>query len=278
VLAASPATRTCGPVEHATIAHAMADQPINKPTDELPLDFPLPQLDSLGSLLNFGFKLFFQNIAPISALMATVWVPVELASEFLIYSSGQAENVLLIIKVGMWLEAIFGSWLIPAFIFLLWTRLRTGATPSIGSSLRFGGSLWASTFWVRMVSGFPILLGLLLLIVPGVIAWAMLALVEIVIAVEGLTGVSTTFSRSAQLTKGIRARLVAAGCIYFIFLGGVLTFSTLPSFVVDHWLINVVMNVVFSIFGILITCILFVAYLDRRRTEMQLSSAVGAGS
>lgn len=250
--------------------------PTNPLQDDLPLDFPLPNLNGVGSLLSSGFRLFFQNLGSIALMTALVWIPVELGIEYLIARSGQEGNAALNFKIGMWTELILGSLLIPAVIHSLWGRLRNGVPPNVGDSLKFGAGLWGRTFGYRWISGIPIAIGLLVLIVPGIIIWAMLAFIEIVLAVEGMGGVSNVFGRSRELTKGVRGRLIVAGTVALLFMILATVLAVLPSLVIEHWLMDALSGYVTDLAGMLITCILFVAYLDRRRAEAQAMVAASA--
>lgn len=84
-----------------------------------------------------------------------------------------------------------------------------GSRPRVGEmiavALRRSGSLVLAS----LVSGLAILLGLLLLVVPGAIAWAGLFVVVPVLAAEPGLGSGQALRRSWELTRGRRLRVLA---------------------------------------------------------------------
>ena len=111
------------------------------------------------------------------------------------------------------LNAVLGGGAVSLLIVLLTSQLATGAlfkavvdtyiggTASIGEALRFALRRLPSMLWIALLTGFGLLFGFILLIIPGIILWAMWSLALPVLMSEDTRG-TKALSRSAHLVKG----------------------------------------------------------------------------
>jgi hypothetical protein len=99
------------------------------------------------------------------------------------------------------------------------TNVYLGEPVSIGSIYRFALTRVLSILWISILSGLAILLGFILLIIPGILVWVRLAFATTVLVVEGEGG-TKAIGRSWRLAAGHFWRLlgafILAGLIAFI--------------------------------------------------------------
>ena len=82
-----------------------------------------------------------------------------------------------------------------------------GAPAPLGASLRVGLRFWPLAFAVQLVSGIAVLVGLCLLVVPGVIL-ALRWLVPVPALMSEQLGLGESLQRSTELTEGSRMALL----------------------------------------------------------------------
>jgi hypothetical protein len=163
---------------------------------------------SVGELLDrtfFFYRRHFLLFVGIAALPSVIALAFGLSTAF----------------VGAGAGALFAvtSVLALAFVYLVTTALAQGATVVAVSQILLGretnvaeafGSIWSriGELLILMLNmGVRIMLGFLLFIVPGVVLALMYALAVPVAVLEG-KGISDSLSRSAELTKGHRWRIL----------------------------------------------------------------------
>lgn len=89
-----------------------------------------------------------------------------------------------------------------------------GRQAGVGACLRAGLNNWLRVLGVFLVGGLLVVIGLVLLVVPGVIAMSLLAIAAPVATREG-AGVGTALRRSADLVEGHRGEVIGV----LVFLG-----------------------------------------------------------
>ncbi len=85
-----------------------------------------------------------------------------------------------------------------------------GQRPSFRGAMSVGANSWGRMFWTRFLAALALVLGLVLLIIPGIYLLVRLALVEPVAVCERISG-STAMRRSFELTKGT----ILAGSFFY---------------------------------------------------------------
>jgi hypothetical protein len=106
-------------------------------------------------------------------------------------------------------DLVFGALVAPAIVYGLITKLRSGKTPSVGESLRWGRWLWGKSLWNHFKMEITIGLWMLLLIVPGVVVMLKLIFTDPIVAIEaGRT--TEVLQRSRDLSQGRLWRIFLA--------------------------------------------------------------------
>lgn len=100
---------------------------------------------------------------------------------------------------------------------LLYAALKTirGEKPAPGVALSAGVRLWGPLLGISFLAGLGVLLGMLLLLVPGIflaVAWSL----AVIIRVDGNEGVSEALTRSFEMTRGSRWAIFAVWLIFWI--------------------------------------------------------------
>jgi hypothetical protein len=166
----------------------------------LDLNFPVRPFDAPMPVLGDTFSVFFANLPFLATVTLGVFIPGKLAIQFLAYllnvpTDGLTSYIML--SAG---DLLLEPLVVPAIIFGLVQRFH-GATPNVAESLRWGRRQWLRTLGNDVRVEITVGLGLLLLVIPGIIAALRLTYVEVVVAVEGDTQ-TAVMPRSEELAKG----------------------------------------------------------------------------
>jgi hypothetical protein len=169
----------------------------------LPVDFVVEPFDSAWRLLIRSAQVFFSNFGFLAGVTLAVVLPVKATLQFACYladiPTGGMTNYLLLDCSDLILDAL----VIPAAIFGLVEKFRTGTAAPVGRSLRWGCRQWAKSLWNKFKVEVTITLYAALLLVPGLIAMVKLSLVDPIVAVEA-DQVTEVLQRSRDLTENHR--------------------------------------------------------------------------
>ncbi len=122
------------------------------------------------------------------------------------------------------LDPIWGAGL----VYLL-ARRSAGQHVSAAQALYAGVQWWGRLFVARLVAGLFIVLGLLLLVVPGVILMLRYFLLDCAVVLEG-AGASESRARSAALTRGRKGGIFVALVLVLLVVGFVYAVVTVLSY------------------------------------------------
>jgi len=145
-----------------------------------------------------------------SSILLTVWLPGNLLSNALYYSSGE-EVGFGFIRAAMMIEGVFGPIYIGALVYALF-RIKSGHAVTYGEAIKMGIKKWGALFAARFISGILIFLGFLLLIIPGIVLAVRYALLDSAVVLEGANP-NAAMKRSTDLTAGRRWEIFGAGTI-----------------------------------------------------------------
>jgi hypothetical protein len=167
----------------------------------LELDFPAEPFNSALRVLVRSVTFFAACLPFIATVTLAVYIPGKLLTQFIAYVldipvDGALSYVLLDIS-----DLVLGALAVPAIVYGLVGRLRTGRTPPVGECLRWGKRLWGRMVWNKFKVEITVLLWSLLIFVPGIIAMVRLSLTDPALAVEG-DGCADPLKRSRELTAG----------------------------------------------------------------------------
>jgi hypothetical protein len=175
----------------------------------LEIDFPTEEFDSVGGLLLRATSLFFSTLPFLAAITLIVYLPAKLALQLLLYALDvPAEGVLAYFLMDF-CDLILSALVIQAIVHGLVTKLRTGKTPPIADSLRWGRRQWGKALWNKLKVEITIALWSLLLVIPGIVAMVKLIFTDVVVAIEADLE-SEVLQRSRDLSEGQRWRIFAA--------------------------------------------------------------------
>jgi len=181
----------------------------------------------VGRVISRGFNTLGRQFGPlllISMLLSAL--PVFVSQYLLIQSVGvgavsggnPAGSIGMLASPLYWLSilvTILSGYLLQAALVRSTILDQTGQRADFGGSVALALRLLLPMIGLAILSSIIIGIGLMLLIVPGVIAYLMLA-VSVPVLVEERRGVIGSMSRSRALTKGSRLRILLLLVLFFI--------------------------------------------------------------
>jgi hypothetical protein len=170
------------------------------------IDFPAEPFDSIGDLLRHATRLFFSTLPFLAAVTLIVLVPAKLLFQFACFVMDVPSEGIL---SYFWMDGadlVFGALIMPALIYGLVMKLRTGKTAPVGESLRWGRRLFRKSLWNKFKVEVTIALSSLLLFLPGIMAMIQLIFTDPIVAIEA-DRTSEVLRRSRELSNGRRWRI-----------------------------------------------------------------------
>ena len=163
-----------------------------------------------GELMSRTFAIYVRNFVPFFLLGLAVFSPWIL----LVMLTPQMElrTAQLLLGVGALVNAVLSMVLTGAITFGVVQQMR-GKPAGVGACVAQGASSFFTVFGTALLSGLRVLIGFILLIIPGIIEICRLW-VAIPAAVMERTGPSRSVDRSITLTDG--SRWVVFGTIFFL--------------------------------------------------------------
>jgi hypothetical protein len=174
----------------------------------LEVDFPSEQFDSAWKLLHHSARVYFSNFRFLAILTLVVFLPAKLALQLVSYWLDVPKG-----GVGAYLtmdlsDLVLGALAVPAAIYGLLERLRTGKAAPLGRSLRWGRRQWAKTLWNKVKVEITVTLWGALFLVPGIVAMVRLIFTDAIVAVEA-DRETAVLDRSRELGRGLGWRIFA---------------------------------------------------------------------
>jgi hypothetical protein len=172
----------------------------------LEIDFPTQPFDSPVTLFRDSVLVFFSNLPFLAAVTLVIYLPGKLAAQLLCYLFDVPfEGVLsyFVLEIG---DLLLSALVVPAIVYGLVQRFRTGRPASLGDSLRWGWRQWLKTLANQVKVEISVALWGALLVIPGVVAMVRLTFVDVVVAVEADLE-NEVLRRSTKLAQGRRWRI-----------------------------------------------------------------------
>ena len=231
-------------------------------------------------LNKFGeaIDLLFTHSILFSSIILTVWLPGNLLVSYLTHNVFGQGEVLRQFRITMMFENIFGPIYIGAMVYAL-SRIKQGQPPTYSEAILVGLRNWGRLFIAHLIAGLLILLGLIVLVVPGIVLLVRYALLDPAVILEGAAP-GEARRRSAELTSGIRWQIFGAG---LVFLAGFAVVSILIYLPVeffpelDTMATNVVLDCVLDVAFAVIQIVMFLYYWERageKRPELATEELV----
>lgn len=168
---------------------------------------------SVGEILDGAVALYRANFAALISI-AIVCLGIPTVLRIYVAMSGDALSVLDFLGLLLW---SFGSLVSSAATLWVVSESYLGRRAAVGQALNYAFSRIGSLFVAGLAVGVVVIFGLILFIVPGVIAACGYAVVSHVVVLER-TNADTALKRSWQLTKGFRGKVFGLGCVTFLIL------------------------------------------------------------
>jgi hypothetical protein len=233
---------------------------------------------TLAGKFGLAFQLLFGDFPLFSAIVLTVWLPVNVLIDMAVAQSA-ANNPLFSVRLNGVVEAIVGPLVAGALIWVLSERL-AGRKATYMAAMGVGFRSWGRLFCARFVAGLLTGLGFIALVVPGIVLLIRYCLIDPVVVLEGArAGVSQSRARSAALVKGKGWEILFAGTMYLVMtvvLGFSLGYLVEAVPALDHVWGAVAGDCVMDIFSVLITCLVMLYYLEARRKKPAVADMFGA--
>ena len=213
-----------------------------------------------GRIVRDGIALYFQHL-PVIAGIILVYLPLDLFKEYAV-AQGELD------EMGSFRFEMLASGLVsmltgPAIVYAMVEPMRTGSRVGVFAALRYGARRWPECFGNRIRAGLRILGGLMLLVVPGLIAMARYALVDEIVALEHEEpSEEMPFERSRALAEDHKAVVFFTlgvawlGSFSLAILAGMLLAIT------EHWLLQTAVDTLINIAYATLSCVGLVLYVS----------------
>ncbi len=171
---------------------------------------------TVGELLDRTFTYYrrrFVLFVGIAAIPSAIALAFQLARLYGTFSNSMATTALLGL-VSLIVSVVTGTFVHGATVVAV-SQLQLEQDTNIAEAFTAIRPLVGELFIIGLNVGLRVMLGLLLLIVPGVI-WALSYSVAVPVAILEGTNVSDSLSRSSELTRGGRGRIFVIYCLFFV--------------------------------------------------------------
>jgi hypothetical protein len=232
---------------------------------------------TLGEVLDVSFGLYRSLFLPL-LLVTLMTRALPLVVSVYIEAAGGALTNLPLYALTLLANAILGAIAAAASTFIIaenYLGRRLSAGEAFTRAMPYTGRL----IMVALLSSFILVIGLLLLVVPGIILGVGLVLATPAMVLEGIPAATDALGRSWSLTRGYRLKLFSGLCVVglllylpFLALGGYAAITlprtadaaaatvASPTFLVVMALSALLQTLIFPLFY----CLLTVAYYDLR--------------
>jgi hypothetical protein len=193
----------------------------------------------MRKILLQSWQIYRQNFWVILAVVVVVWTPLELLSSYMDAFVFGEDDIRKSWKFAQFLENFFGI-IATAGVIFIGLQAPTNSRATFGTSIAIGFKSWFRMWWTRFLFGLVVVIGLLLLVVPGIYLLVRLFLIEPIVVQERVSGL-TAFRRSFTLTEGRFWVLFRTGLTLLFIVIAIACLIVLPTAfipILDHWLID----------------------------------------
>ncbi len=221
----------------------------------------------ITSILKQAWNIYRKNFLVIAGVVLVIWVPLELLVSYMDYFVFDPDDLRKSFKLTQFVDNFIGIIATAGVIAIGYTACR-GERLSFRDAMSTGFQSWGRMWWTRLLSGLAILLGCILLIIPGFYLLIRLTLVEPIAVCEHISG-SAAMRRSFELTRGHFWKLVLLGLVFgalFVVLIACVVIPPLIFPVLDHWLIDAATSLFGDLVGAFGTLCVLCAYTAFSKT------------
>jgi hypothetical protein len=234
----------------------------------------------IGDILDGAVKLYRARWKALMAIVAVLVVPLNFLEAYVTRhlppafarkpfpSGSEHEVVWLVILSALYFLLFFP--LLAAGVARGSVKTYLGQEVDVGDTYRFALRLVPSLLWILLLTFLAMLLGFVLLVIPGIIAMIRLSFATVIRVTEGHRG-GAAISRSWHLSEGYFWKILWTGLVAGIFaalIGGLLVVPTELLFShlgPDAWLLSAVgSSIAETITTPYVTLVTVLLYLDLR--------------
>jgi hypothetical protein len=204
----------------------------------------------ISVVLKQAWKLYRAHFGVIAAVVIVIWLPLNLLSSYMDYFVFEEDDFRKSFKFYQFLDNFVGIIATAGVIFIGYTTY-FGQSISFGKAMNVGLGSWGRMWWTRFIWALVIILGILLLIIPGLYLIVRLAFVEPIAVCERVSGIAA-LRRSFELTKGRFRQVALLGFVFITITLVPIVLLILPAIffpVLDHWLIDATTTLFADIIG-----------------------------
>ena len=227
----------------------------------------IPPFEGASDGIGPTFRLFKNNFWLITKIVFVIVAPFEI---FKALSVGQ-ERIDWQLSLGLFaMQLLCNALLAPALFYALLKVIQTGSAPTVNEAYRWSLAKFPKMALAALISWILILLGLVLLVIPGIIL-SLAFFVVYPVAVFEKDSAIDALRRSSQLTRGYRWDILAASIVIgllasviMMVVGGAATILLLNG--INYWPLEAAVAIVSDIFSEAGNVLALVIYLGLLRT------------
>jgi hypothetical protein len=183
------------------------------PFIDISLNIPKPRFNTLSQLIRLTFHIFFKGFWFITKVALILLIPFDLINVF--FSATNTHP--LLDHFVSFVSIFFRVLTYPVIIYGISHYLKHKTFPSFGEAYNFGFHKWSLVFGRGLKAELIAFFGLLLLIIPGVLAYIAYAFVPYTVCFESRTQ-KDSIRRSRELSIGNRKLILFSSCILILLI------------------------------------------------------------
>jgi hypothetical protein len=232
--------------EHKDAAVELLQQGGSLPVVEL--DSPFAGNVDLGHLMRSTWALLAPCLQLVIVLQLLVWIPGNLAINYMDTQVFTEDQTFKSFQFNGWVQALWGNLATGGILYVLSQQI-LGRPATFGSAVSAAFSNWGRLWVGSFLSGLMMIIGFILLIIPGFIAMVRTSFVNAGV-VDGKLGGSDAVQESWNLTKGCGLQVFG-----YMFVVGIV--CTLPAVifgavgtlvpVLEHWVVNAIVATIMEL-------------------------------
>ena len=225
------------------------------------------------AIFKHAWNLYHRHFGVIVSVVVVIWLPLDLLSSYMDYFVFEPDDIRRSYKFSQFLESFVGIIAIAGVISIGHTSC-FGQQPSFAAAMDIGAGSWGRMWWTRFLTRLAVILGLFLLVIPGIYLLVRLALVEPVAVCERVSG-SAAMRRSFELTKGRFWQVFLLGLLVGAVMITALACVVVPTIFIpalDHWLVDAATSLFADLVGALGTLCILCAYVAFSAEQHKTSS------
>lgn len=222
----------------------------------------------ITAILRQAWSLYWKHFGVVAAVVVVIWLPLDLLSSYMDYFVFDPEDFRKSFKFYQFLDNFVGI-IATAGVISIGYISCLGQSPSFRDAMSVGMSSWGRMWWTRFLTGLALVLGFLLLIIPGFYLLVRLALVEPIAVCERVSG-SEAMRRSFELTKGRFGQVFLLGLAFGAVIITALACVIVPTILIpalDHWLVDATTSLIADVVGAFGTLCILCAYVSFSTTH-----------